>query len=106
MISSSISSANTRSRAGTSPGNTLPSVPSAIARGLFARYKLVTDITYRPDGILLLEQVDVRLVENGLPDKDSGRHMRTVEFGRLLKVERDSLFSSNEPLWDRVVGQD
>lgn len=81
-------------------------VPSSIARGLFTRYKLVTDVTYRPDGILLLEQVDVRLVENGLPDKDSGRHMRTVEFGRLLKVERDSLFSSNEPLWDRVVGQD
>jgi len=81
-------------------------VPSALERGLFARYRLTTDITYRPDGILLLEQVDVRIVENGLPDKDSGRHLRTVEFGRFLKVERDSLFSSNEPLWDRVVGQD
>jgi hypothetical protein len=81
-------------------------VPSSIARGLFTRYRLTTDITYRPDGILLLEQVDVRIVENGLEDKDSGRHLRTVEFGRILKVERDSLFSSNEPLWDRVVGQD
>jgi hypothetical protein len=81
-------------------------VPSSIERGLFTRYRLTTDITYRPDGILLLEQVDVRIVENGLEDKDSGRHLRTVEFGRILKVERDSLFSSNEPLWDRVVGQD
>lgn len=81
-------------------------VPSSLERGLFARYRLTTDITYRPDGILLLEQVDVRIVENGLEDKDSGRHLRTVEFGRILKVERDSLFSSNEPLWDRVVGQD
>ncbi len=81
-------------------------VPSSIERGLFTRYRLTTDVTYRPDGILLLEQVDVRIVENGLVDKDSGRHLRTVEFGRILKVERDSLFSSNEPLWDRVVGQD
>lgn len=81
-------------------------VPSSLARGLFTRYHLTTDVTYRPDGILLLEQVDVAIVENGLPDKDSGRHLRRVEFGRMLKVERDSLFSSNEALWDRVVGQD
>lgn len=81
-------------------------VPSSLARGLFTRYHLTTDVTYRPDGILLLEQVDVAIVENGLPDKDSGRHLRTVEFGRVLKVERDSLFSTNESLWSRVVGQD
>ena len=81
-------------------------VPSSLERGLFARYHLVTDVTYRPDGILLLEQVDVQIVEHGIQDKDSGRKLRRVEFGRLLRVERDSLFSSNEPLWDRVVGQD
>jgi hypothetical protein len=81
-------------------------VPSSLERGLFARYHLVTDVTYRPDGILLLEQVDVQIVEHGITDKDSGRKLRRVEFGRLLRVDRDSLFSSNEPLWDRVVGQD
>ena len=32
-------------------------------------------------------KIRVAIVENGLPDKDSGRHLRRVEFGRMLKVE-------------------
>jgi hypothetical protein len=39
-------------------------------------------------------------------DRDSDRDLRKVEFSRFLRVERDTLFSSNDPLWERVVGQD
>lgn len=82
-------------------------VPSVTQRGLYAEYELRTDVTYEPDGIVLLEQVRVRIVpyeEAG--DRDSDRLLRNVEFSRKLRVERDSLFSSNESLWERVVGQD
>jgi hypothetical protein len=82
-------------------------VPSASERGLYAEYRLTTDVTYRKDGIQLLEQVKVRIIpyeEQG--DRDSDRLLRSVEFARLLKVERDTLFSTNESLWERVVGQD
>lgn len=82
-------------------------VPSVSERGLYAEYELRTDVTYEPDGIRLLEQVRVKIVpyeEAG--NRDSDRLLRTVEFSRKLKVQRDTLFSSNESLWERVVGQD
>lgn len=81
-------------------------VPSQSARGLYTEYKLTTDISYQPEGILLLEQVQVRLMKTEVPDLDSDRELRTVEFSRFLKVERDSMFSNNDPLWERVVGRD
>ena len=81
-------------------------VPSVTQRGLFAQYKLSTDITYQPQGVLLLEQVSVRITETKVPDLDSDRELRTVEFARFLKIERDSMFSNNDPLWERVVGRD
>jgi hypothetical protein len=81
-------------------------VPSTTARGLYAEYQLNTDVTYQKDGILLLEQVAVRIQKSEVPELDSDRELRTVEFARLLKFERDSVFSSNEPLWERVVGRD
>lgn len=82
-------------------------VPSVSERGLYAEYQLRTDVNYEADGIVLLEQVQVKIVpyeEAG--DRDSDRVLRTVEFTRKLKVERDSLFATNESLWERVVGQD
>jgi hypothetical protein len=82
-------------------------VPSASERGLYAEYELKTDVAYEQDGIRLHEQVQVKIVpyeEAG--DRDSDRVLRTVEFARKLKVERDSLFATNESLWERVVGQD
>lgn len=82
-------------------------VPSVSERGLFAEYRLKTDVSYQAGGIELLEQVKVKIIpyeEQG--DRDSDRTLRTVEFKRLLQVERDTLFSSNESLWERVVGQD
>ena len=82
-------------------------IPSVTQRGLYAEYKLTTDVTYTPEGVQLLEQVQVRIIpyeEQG--DRDSDRLLRKVEFQRLLKVQRDTLFSSNESLWERVVGQD
>jgi hypothetical protein len=82
-------------------------VPSVSERGLYAEYLLRTDVNYEADGILLLEQVEVRIVpyeEAG--DRDSDRVLRKVEFSRKLKVERDTLFATNESLWERVVGQD
>lgn len=82
-------------------------VPSVLERGLFAEYKLVTDVSYSPDGIQLHEQVRVKIIPyEKEPDRDSDRALRTVEFSRLLRVERDTLFSTNESLWERVVGQD
>ncbi|NUP11507.1 MAG: hypothetical protein HOW73_36135 [Polyangiaceae bacterium] len=82
------------------------SMPSVSARGLYAQYHLSTDVTYQKDGILLLEQVSVRIAKTEVPDLDSDRELRKVEFSRFLKIERDTLFSSNEPLWERVVGRD
>lgn len=81
-------------------------VPSVTQRGLYARYQLSTDVTYKPDGIHLLEQVKVKIIESGDKNRDSDRELRKVEFSRLLRVERDTLFSTNDPLWERVVGQD
>ena len=81
-------------------------VPSNSQRGLYAQYHLSTDIAYQKDGIVLLEQVHVRIMRTEIPDLDSDRSLRTVEFSRFLKVERDTLFSSNEPLWERVIGRD
>lgn len=81
-------------------------LPSTSARGLYARYTLRTDVTYKPNGIQLLEQVKVQIVHYEDPNRDSDRDLRKVEFSRLLRVERDALFSSNDPLWERVIGQD
>ena len=81
-------------------------VPSVTERGLYARYELKTDVTYKPNGIQLLEQVQVKIIKYDYGDRDSDRALRKVEFSRFLRVERDTLFSSNDPLWDRVVGQD
>ncbi len=82
-------------------------VPSVTERGLYAEYKLTTDVNYTNAGVQLHERVDVRIIpyEKG-GDRDSNRVLRTVEFSRLLRVDRDTLFSSNESLWERVVGQD
>ncbi len=82
-------------------------VPSVLERGLYAEYKMVTDVSYSPDGIQLHEQVRVKIIPyEKEPERDSDRTLRTVEFSRLLRVERDTLFSTNESLWERVVGQD
>jgi hypothetical protein len=81
-------------------------VPSVTERGLYARYQLSTDVTYKPDGIHLLEQVKVRIIKYDDGQRDSDRELRKVEFSRQLRVERDTLFSTNDPLWERVVGQD
>lgn len=82
-------------------------VPSLTERGLYAEYKLKTDVTYTEDGVQLLEQVKVKIIPYEIQgDRDSDRVLRSVEFARLLRVERDTLFSSNESLWERVVGQD
>ncbi len=81
-------------------------LPSVSERGLYARYQLRTDVSYKPTGIQLLEQVKVSIIHYEDPNRDSDRDLRKVEFSRFLKVERDALFSSNEPLWERVVGQD
>lgn len=81
-------------------------VPSVLERGLYARYQLQTDVQYKPNGIQLLEQVTVKIIHYQEPTRDSDRELRKVEFARFLRVERDTLFSSNDPLWERVVGQD
>ncbi|MDI1449962.1 hypothetical protein [Polyangium sp. 6x1] len=81
-------------------------LPSVTERGLYARYQLRTDVSYKPNGIQLLEQVKVSIIHYEDPNRDSDRALRKVEFSRFLKVERDALFSSNDPLWERVVGQD
>jgi hypothetical protein len=81
-------------------------LPSVTERGLYARYQLRTDVSYKPNGIQLLEQVKVSIIHYEDPNRDSDRNLRKVEFSRFLRVERDALFSSNEPLWERVVGQD
>jgi hypothetical protein len=81
-------------------------LPSVTARGLYAKYTLRTDVTYKDDGIQLLEQVKVKIIHYEDPNRDSDRELRKVEFSRFLRVERDALFSSNDPLWERVVGQD
>lgn len=81
-------------------------VPSVTERGLYAKYVLRTDVTYKPTGIQLLEQVEVKIVHYDEGARDSDRALRKVEFSRFLRVERDTLFSSNDPLWERVVGQD
>ena len=81
-------------------------VPSATERGLYAKYTLRTDVTYKPSGIQLLEQVQVKIIHYDVGQRDSDRNLRKVEFSRFLRVERDTLFSSNDPLWERVVGQD
>lgn len=81
-------------------------LPSVTARGLYARYTLRTDVTYKPNGIQLLEQIRVRIIKYEEGNRDSDRELRKVEFQRFLRVERDTLFSSNDPLWERVVGQD
>ena len=65
-----------------------------------------TDVTYKPAGIQLLEQVEVKIIHYDEGARDSDRALRKVEFSRFLRVERDTLFSSNDPLWERVVGQD
>jgi hypothetical protein len=81
-------------------------VPSVSERGLFAEYHLRTDLSYSSEGVQLHEQVKVKIIPYEKGDRDSDRILRTVEFARLLKVERDTLFSTNESLWERVVGQD
>jgi hypothetical protein len=81
-------------------------LPSVTARGLYARYTLRTDVTYKPNGIELLEQVRVKIIKYEEQNRDSERELRKVEFQRFLRVDRDTLFSSNDPLWERVVGQD
>jgi hypothetical protein len=81
-------------------------VPSVTERGLYARYVLRTDVAYKPNGIQLLEQMRVKIVKYDEGNRDSDRELRKVEFQRFLRVERDTLFSSNDPLWERVVGQD
>ncbi len=81
-------------------------MPSVLERGLYAKYTLKTDVTYKPTGIQLLEQVQVKIIHYVQGDRDSDRDLRKVEFSRFLRVERDVLFSSNDPLWERVVGQD
>jgi hypothetical protein len=81
-------------------------VPSVTERGLYAKYTLKTDVTYKTNGIQLLEQVQVKIIHYEAGDRDSDRNLRKVEFSRFLRVERDTLFSSNDPLWERVVGQD
>jgi hypothetical protein len=82
-------------------------VPSVSERGLYAEYKMTTDVEYTAAGVQLHEKVEVRIIpyeEGG--DRDSDRRLRAVEFSRLLRMERGTLFSSNESLWERVVGQD
>lgn len=81
-------------------------VPSVAERGLYAKYSLKTDVTYKTTGIQLLEQVQVKIIHYEGSERDSDRDLRKVEFSRFLRVERDTLFSSNDPLWERVVGQD
>ncbi len=81
-------------------------VPSVTERGLYAKYVLRTDVNYKPNGIQLLEQVVVKIIHYDEGARDSDRALRKVEFSRFLRVERDTLFSSNDPLWERVVGQD
>ncbi|MSP25211.1 MAG: hypothetical protein EXR75_08615 [Myxococcales bacterium] len=82
-------------------------MPSLTERGLYAEYRMTTDVSYLPEGIRLLEQVKVKIIPYpNEPDRDSDRLLRTVEFARLLRLERDSLFATNESLWERVVGQD
>ena len=81
-------------------------VPSVTERGLYAKYILRTDVNYKPNGIQLLEQVVVKIIHYEEGARDSDRALRKVEFSRFLRVERDTLFSSNDPLWERVVGQD
>lgn len=81
-------------------------VPSVTERGLYAKYVLKTDVSYKPTGIQLLEQVKVKIVHYESGERDSDRELRKVEFFRFLRIERDTLFSSNDPLWERVVGQD
>jgi hypothetical protein len=81
-------------------------LPSVTARGLYARYTLRTDVTYKDKCIQLLEQVKVRIIHYEDPNRDSDRDLRKVEFSRSLCEQRDALFPSNEPLWDRVIGQD
>ena len=57
-------------------------VPSVTERGLYARYELKTDVTYRKDGIQLLEQVQVKIVHyDTVGDRDSDRSLRK---GRVL----------------------
>lgn len=82
-------------------------VPSRTERGLYAEYRLTTDVTYRADGVQLLEQVKVKIIPYpNEPERDSDRVLRTVEFARMLRVDRDAMFATNESLWERVVGQD
>ncbi|MEM9690962.1 MAG: hypothetical protein AAGA56_00315, partial [Myxococcota bacterium] len=82
-------------------------VPSVTQQGLYAEYKMTTDIEYSAEGVQLLEQIRVKIIPyEGERDRDSDRLLRTVAFRRLLRVDRDTLFSSNESLWERVVGQD
>jgi hypothetical protein len=82
-------------------------VPSVSERGLYAEYRMNTDVSYERDGIRLLEQVKVRIIPyEGEAARDSNRTLRKVEFARMLRVDRDTLFSTNESLWERVVGQD
>ncbi len=82
-------------------------MPSVTERGLYAEYRMTTDVTYAPDGIRLLEQVRVKIIPYpNEPERDSDRLLRTVEFARLLRLDRDSLFATNESLWERVIGQD
>lgn len=82
-------------------------MPSVLERGLYAEYRMTTDVEYKPDGIHLLEQVKVKIIPyENQGDRDSDRVLRTVEFRRLLQVQRDALFATNESVWERVIGQD
>ena len=82
-------------------------VPSVTERGLFAEYRMTTDVSYGRGGIQLLEQVKVKIIKyENQGDRDSDRLLRTVEFSRRLQVERDALFSTNESVWERVIGRD
>lgn len=94
-------------QAATADVDRIARIPCVAERGLYCEYKLRTDVTYEPDGIHLLEQVRVKVVPTEAKgDRDGDRMLRTAEFTRVLKVERDSLFSSNESLWERIVGQE
>jgi hypothetical protein len=82
-------------------------VPSRTERGLFAEYRMTTDVSYQAEGIRLLEQVKVKIIPYpNEPERDSDRVLRTAEFSRMLRLDRDALFATNESLWERIVGQD
>ncbi|MFP6683843.1 MAG: hypothetical protein VB934_03985, partial [Polyangiaceae bacterium] len=68
-------------------------MPSVTERGLYAEYRMSTDVSYKKTGIELLEKVSVKIIPyENQGNRDSDRLLRTVEFRRLLLVQRDNLF--------------